>query len=167
MFETLSDMGKSVHNLPTPLQVRALNSLEVLLQCEPSDAVNNELTSITEYWFVGLSGHKLFVQDLSFVHDFCRNPFPEIKIAALNLLRTICIYQWGQRALSETAGFIEYLLDRKAEFNKDVLHEKYNVLKSIIDSSDFDTGTIQQIKQYVKDGVFYVSGVMEVAVEGS
>lgn len=167
MYETLSDIGKSVHNLPTPLQVRALNSLEMLVQIDPNDAVNNEIATITEYWFVGVSGHKLFVQDLTFVQDFCRNPFPEIKIAALSLLRALCTYRWGQRALSETAGFIEYLLDRKAEFNKDVLHEKYNVMKTLVDSSDFDINTIQQVKQYVKDGVFYIQGVMEVAVEGS
>lgn len=167
MFETLNDVGKSIHNLPTVLQVRALNSIEALLQCDPNDASNNEVSTITEYWFVALSGHKLFARDLAFVQEFSRNPFPEIKLAALRLLAVICYYRWGQRALSETAGFIEYLLDRKAEFDKDILHEKYNVLKAVVDSSDFDINTIQQIKQYVKDGVFYIQGIMEVAVEGS
>lgn len=162
VHETLNDIGKSIHNLPTPLKVRAINCLETLFQCDASDAMNNQICSITEQWFKSLTGNNQLV----FVQEFSRNPFPEIKLAALGLLRSICSYPWGQRALSNTAGFIEYLLDRNSEFDKDILHEKYNLLKAIEHSREFDENTIKQIKQYVKDGVFYVQGVMEVAVEG-
>lgn len=160
--ETLNDIGKSIHNLPIPLQTRALNCLETLFQSS-DDVPNNIIDMITEIWFFRLTG----TNQLTFVQDFCRNPFPEIKIAALGLLRAICCYRWGQRALSETAGFIEYLLDRNVEFDKDAIHEKYNVIKTLADSSVFDAGTILQIRQYIKDGAFYVQGVMEVAVEGT
>lgn len=163
MHETLNEIGKSIHNLPTPLKVRALNCLETLFQCDESDAANNQISSITEQWFTSLTENN----QLTFVQGFCQNPFPEIKIAALGLLRSICNYSWGQRALSNTAGFIEFLLDRNAEFDKDILHEKYNILKTIVDSREFDDVTSQQIRKYVKDGVFYVQGVMEVAIEGS
>lgn len=163
MHETLNDIGKSIHNLPTPLKVRALNCLETLFQCDKSDASNNQIGSITEKWFTSLTGSN----QLTFVQDFCRNPFPEIKIAALALLRSIANYTWGQRALSQTAGLIEYLLDRNSEFDKDILYEKFNILKSIENSHEFDGNTLQQIKKYVNDGVFYVQGVMEVAIEGS
>lgn len=152
-----------MHNFTTPLQTRALNCLETLFQCEPSQLMNNQINSITEYWFGCLTG----TNQLTFVQDFCRNPFPEIKIAALALLRSICGYRWGQNALSETAGFIEYLLDRNTEFDHDALHEKFNVIKALGDSSVFDANTILQIRQYIKDGAFYVQGVMEVAVENS
>lgn len=160
--ETLNDIGKSIHNLPIPLQTRALNCLEILFQTS-DDAPNNLIAMITEIWFFRLTG----TNQLTFVQDFCRNPFPEIKIAALGLLRSICCYQWGQRALCETAGFIEYLLDRNIEFDKDAIHEKYNVIKTLADASVFDASTILQIRQYLKDGAFFVQGVMEVAVEGT
>lgn len=158
----MNDIGKSIHNLPIPLQTRALNCLETLFQSS-DDVPNNIIDMITEIWFFRLTG----TNQLTFVQDFCRNPFPEIKIAALGLLRAICCYRWGQRALSETAGFIEYLLDRNVEFDKDAIHEKYNVIKTLADSSVFDAGTILQIRQYIKDGAFYVQGVMEVAVEST
>lgn len=154
---------QSIHNLPTPLKVRALNSLETLFHCDPSNSSNNQISSIAEQWFTSLTGNN----QLTFVQDFCRNPFPEIKTAALALLRSICIYSWGQRALSNTAGFIEYLLDRNSEFDKDVLHEKYSIIKTIGNSREFDENTSRQIQQYIKDGVFYVQGQMEVAIEGS
>lgn len=161
--ETLNDMGKSIHNLPIPLQVRALNCLETLFRPEIDRPSNNEIYSITEFWFSSLTG----TNQLTFVQDFCRNPFPELKIAALMLLRSISTYGWGQRALNETAGFIEYLLDRSVEFDKDAVHEKYNVIKVLGDSSEFNATTILQIKQYIKDGAFYVQGVMEIAVASS
>lgn len=163
MHETLNDIGKSIHNLPTPLKVRALNCLETLFKCDASDATNNQINSITEQWFTSLMGNN----QLTFVQEFSQNPFPEIKIAALGLLRSICNYSWGQRALANTAGFIEFLLDRNAEFDKEILHEKYNILKAIANSREFDGSTAEQIRKYVKDGVFYVQGVLEVAIEGS
>lgn len=163
LHETLNDIGKSIHNLPTALKVRALNCLEALFQCDPTDSSNNQINSITEQWFQSLTGSN----QLSFVQEFCRNPFPEIKIAALGLLRAICGYTWGHRALSNAAGFIEYLLDRKSEFDKEILHEKYNILNLVANSGEFDENTARQINQYVKDGAFYVQGVMEVVVEGS
>lgn len=160
--ETLGDIGKSIHNLPIPLQTRALNCIETLFQSS-DDVPNNIIDMITEIWFCRLTG----TNQLNFVQDFCRNPFSEIKIASLCLLRSICCYQWGQRALSETAGFIEHLLDRNNEFDKDAIHEKYNVIKTLANASVFDAGTILQIRQYIKDGAFYVQGVMEVAVEST
>lgn len=163
MNETLNDIGKSIHNLPIQLQSRALNCLETIFQSDPNDLDNNQICSITESWFTSLTG----TNQLTFLQDFCRNPFPEIKIAALALLRSICSYRWGQRALSETAGFIEYLLDRNTEFDKDAIHEKYNVIKALGESSEFDANTILQIRQYIKDGAFFVRGITEVAVEGT
>lgn len=163
MHEVLNDIGKSIYNLPTALKVRALNALETLFHSDAADSSNNQISSITEQWFKSLTGNN----QLTFVQEFCRNPFPEIKTAALALLHSICLYSWGQRALSATAGFIEYLLDRNSEFDKDVLHAKYNIIKTIASSREFDENTTRQIHQYVKDGAFYVQGQMEVAIEGS
>lgn len=163
MHETLNDIGKSIYNLPTPLKIRALNCLKTLFHCDANDATNNQITSITEQWFTSLTGNNQLV----FVQEFCRNPFPEIKSASLGLLRSICNYSWGQRALSNTAGFIEFLLDRNSEFNKDILYEKFNILKAIVNSREFDESTRQQIRKYVDEGVFYVQGMMDVAVEGN
>lgn len=160
--QTLNDIGKSIHNLPVPLQTRALSCLETLFQYDAIQPINNQISSITESWFHDLTG----TNQLTFVQDFCRNPFPEIKITALCLLRSICVYKWGQQALNETAGFIEYLLDRSTEFDKDCVHEKYNVLKTLADSVIFDASTILQIRRYVREGPFFVQGIMEVAVEG-
>lgn len=163
LSETFEGIGRSIPNLPTPLKIHALNSLEIVFQSNASDAQNNQIASITERWFSGLNPSN----DLEFIHNFCRNPFPEIKLAALKFLRAVVAYQWGQIALTRTAGLIEYLLDRKAEFDKDVLHEKYDVVKDLSTSTVFDATIREQIRQYVSVGAFYVQGIMDVAVEGN
>lgn len=161
--DTFDGIGKTIHNLPTPLKIRALHSLNTVFQCEPSNYQNNQVGSITEQWFVSLNG----AENLAFIHGFCQNPFPEIKLAALALLRSICKYPWGQISLIRTAGLIEYLLDRKVEFDKDIMHEKYVLLKDLSSSIVFDTNISEQINQYIADGAFYVQGVTEVAIDGS
>lgn len=40
MCQTLNEIGKTIHNLPTRLQIRALNCLEILFR---SDAQNNRV----------------------------------------------------------------------------------------------------------------------------
>lgn len=163
LLKTFEEIGRTIPNLPTPMKIHALNSLEIVFQCEANDAQNNQLASITERWFSGLSPSG----DLEFIHNFCKNPFPDIKLAALTLLRSVNRYQWGQMALTRTAGLIEYLLDRKAEFDKDVLHAKFEVLKDLSASTVFDATLAEQIRQYLSAGAFYVQGIMEVAVEGN
>lgn len=103
---------------------------------------------------------------MAFVLDFCRNPFPDIKIAALTLLKVLVAPTWGQKALEETAGFIEFLMDRNIEFNKDAIHEKYRIIEILAQATAvFDPVAIGQLKKYVQQGAFYVEGVMDVVAE--
>lgn len=104
---------------------------------------------------------------MAFILDFCRNPFPDIKLAALTLLKVIVTSLWGQKALAETAGFIEFLMDRNIEFNKDAMHEKYRIIEILSQSTTvFDSVALSHLKKYVQQGAFYVEGVMEVVAEG-
>ncbi|XP_037038603.1 26S proteasome non-ATPase regulatory subunit 5 [Bradysia coprophila] len=158
--KTLNEIGKSIHNLPTRLQIRALNCLEILLQC---DSQNNRVNSITCKWFSSLTGP----DGMAFLLNFCRNPFPDIKLAALTLLKVVVTPTWGQKALQATAGFVEFLMDRNIEFNKDAVHEKYRIIEMLSRSATvFDPVTLGQLKKYVQQGAFYVEGVMDVVTEG-
>lgn len=102
-----------------------------------------------------------------FLLNFCRNPFPDIKVAALTLLKVLVTPNWGQKALQSTAGFVEFLMDRNIEFNKDAVHEKYRIIEILSESANvFDSVTLGQLKKYVQQGAFYVEGVMDVVTEG-
>lgn len=104
---------------------------------------------------------------MAFLLNFCRNPFPDIKIAALTLLKVVVASFWGQKALAETAGFIEFLMDRNIEFNKDAIHEKFKIVEILSQSNAvFDPASLSQLKKYVQQGAFYVEGVLDVVAEG-
>lgn len=80
----------------------------------------------------------------------------------------MCAHTWGVEAMARTAGFVEYLLDRHVDFDKDVKQEKFTLIKRLAASGATFGGTLgAQLEQYVAQGAFYVSGEMEVAVEGS
>lgn len=104
---------------------------------------------------------------MQFLLDFCRNPFPDIKISALNLTGSLCLYTWGIEVFKNTAGFLEYLLDRKTEFDKEAKYAKYSVVKLLAESSAFDLQTSIQMRTYVNEGPYYVQSLMDVAVEGN
>lgn len=99
--------------------------------------------------------------------DFVRNPFPDMKRAALALLKAIITHRWGQVFLLNTGGFIEYLLARKKEADKDVILDKYEIIQQLASSTVFDAQTISDLKKYVAEGAFYLQGVTEVVFEGA
>lgn len=102
-----------------------------------------------------------------FLLNFCRNPFPDIKTAALTLLKVLVTPHWGRKALAETAGFVEFLMDRNVEFDKDAIHEKYKIIVMLSESTNvFDAATLGQLKKYAQQGAFYVEGVVDVVTEG-
>lgn len=83
------------------------------------------------------------------------------------LLKVLVIPVWGQKALEQTAGFIEFLMDRNIEFNKDAIHEKYKIIEILSEANTvFDPVSLSQLKKYVQQGAFYVEGVMDVVAEG-
>ena len=99
--------------------------------------------------------------------DYIKNPFPDMKRAALGLLKAIVGHRWGQTYLLNTGGFVEYLLDRKQEADKDVVLDKYEVILVLAASTVFDEQTASELKRYVAEGPFYVHGITEVAIEGA
>lgn len=121
-------------------------------------------SGILQIWFGHLNGNS---NNMQFLMDFCRNPFPDIKISTLNLIGSICLYNWGIEALKNTAGFLEYLLDRKIEFDKEAKYAKYCVIKLLAESCAFDAETNNQLRTYVNEGPYYVQSIMDVAVEGN
>lgn len=99
--------------------------------------------------------------------DYIRNPFPDMRRSALALLRAIVSYRWGQTFMLNTGGFVEYMLDRKQEVDKDVILDKYEIIQQLAMSTVFDQQTQAEFKRYVAEGAFFVQGITEVAIEGA
>ncbi|XP_075156340.1 26S proteasome non-ATPase regulatory subunit 5 [Haematobia irritans] len=160
--ESLEDYSSYLRNLPTDLKNRAFSSLEAIFSFDPR--VSADVSSILKKWFGYLNSDQ---NNMQFLMDFCRNPFPDIKISTLNLIGSICLYSWGIDALKNTAGFLEFLLDRKVEFDKEAKYAKYCVIKLLAESCAFDAETNNQLRHYVNEGAYFVQSIMDVAVEGN
>lgn len=158
----LKQLGENIATFTTEMKIRSLNCLEQLIASD-TEIPNNQISCLTENWYKKLSSN---ADHLTFVMSFCKNSFPDIKMAGLQLLKAIVGYKWGQEYLSRTGGFIEYLLDRKVEFDKNVIHSKYEIVKLMSVSRCFDNDITNQLLKYVKEGTFYIQSVIEVAVEG-
>ena len=104
--------------------------------------------------------------DFNMLLEFCKNPIPDIKVSCLSFIKTLCQYRWAIESIQKTAGFVEYLLDRRIEFDKDARFIKYKINEILSNSSIFDGRTIVLLKKFVNEGPYYVEGIVDVAVEG-
>lgn len=179
--EIFACLGGYLKILPTDLKNRCFSALEVIFQQDEKS--NNQIryvmsglqkrksnfhinlffSEIAEKWFFFLEESR----NLEFLFAFIKNPFPEIKIASLSLIKVLCLYPWGVVALKDTAGMIEYLLDRRVEFNKEAKQVKHEIISILSETSVFDAHTILLLKKYVNEGPHYVEGILDVAVDGS
>ncbi|XP_053685156.1 26S proteasome non-ATPase regulatory subunit 5 [Sabethes cyaneus] len=160
--KSLKHFHTNIRNLPNELKLRLLSCLQLLFTIDTSVA-DNQITTITQTWYDYLTEE----ENLNLVMDYIRNPFPDMRRSALALLKAIVSHRWGQTYMLNTGGFLEYMLDRKQENDKDVILDKYEIIQLLATSTVFDQQTQAELKQYVAEGAFFVRGVTEVAIEGA
>eukprot|EP00096_Caligus_rogercresseyi_P012095 TRINITY_DN4974_c0_g1_i1.p1 TRINITY_DN4974_c0_g1~~TRINITY_DN4974_c0_g1_i1.p1 ORF type:complete len:517 (-),score=106.25 TRINITY_DN4974_c0_g1_i1:447-1796(-) len=100
-------------------------------------------------------------------------PFEDEAAGGYRLLGIISQYAWGIKAISEHSGFIEFILNRDNGRSKYAKQMKHRVIGNILthggDSSvlvqDFGTPIVIKMKEYVRDGPYYVQSEANVAYE--
>lgn len=160
--KALKHFSAVIQNLPNDLKMRLLRCLQSLFSID-SAAADNQITTIVQTWYDYMTEE----ENLNLVMDYIKNPFPDMKRAALALLKTIVSHRWGQVYMLNTGGFVEYLLDRKQGGDKDVILDKFEIIRQLASSTVFDEQTLSELKKYVSEGAFYVRGITEVAIEGA
>ncbi|XP_055385124.1 26S proteasome non-ATPase regulatory subunit 5 [Condylostylus longicornis] len=160
MKETMEEYLFLLRNLPTDVKCRVFSSLQMVFTHE--DPPNNRIDLITNKWCSSLVNSE---HDLSALMEYCKNPFPDIKISCLTFIRTLCSYRWGVDAVKNTASLLEFLLDRSVEFDKNVKFIKFEVISVLAETDLFDTSTLLQLKKYVAEGPYFIEPVMEIAVD--
>ncbi|KAI1286325.1 26S proteasome non-ATPase regulatory subunit 5 [Halotydeus destructor] len=153
------------------LKLRCLVSLSSILDTSECFEVNGEmekLAAVTEAWYSEIDGNSS--ETTKKLLGICRLPFPELRLAALDVIRVLCSHLWGQRELNAVTGFLDYILDRKTETELSGKHAKFVVVKELTGSpftaSVFNTQTRLRLRQFIKEGLLHVDGEPAVAVEG-
>ncbi|XP_053947800.1 26S proteasome non-ATPase regulatory subunit 5 [Anastrepha ludens] len=159
--ETFEEIASYLRNLSTDLKNRAFNTLEIIFTTESVSQA--DIDELLRKWFVYLADG----ENMQFLMDFCRNPFPDIKVACLSFIKSVCRHRWGVVALKDTAGFVEYLLDRKIEFDKEAKYKKFELISLLADSDVFDVQTNIQLRTYANEGPYFIQSIMDIATEGN
>lgn len=166
MKMVLMEMAMFLTTLPTEEQIRILNCVELLLRFEAEGdeaemGPDNRISTITEKWYKYLDRGP----GLKTVLSYCRNPFADIKLAGFGVLKSVVEYTWGRAAIANTAGFLEYVLDRGADVNTEAFQAKFDVLQCLNKHNEsFSEAQKTDIRDYVARGPFYKKGITEVAV---
>lgn len=104
------------------------------------------------------------------VFKITQNPFKDVKLPVFLLLKEMAHHRWGVEVFRNQPGFIEYILNRQIEVDADLKQLKFDLILAIATngaSKDvLDSVTIIRLKEYVKDGPFYLQGQHQVAFEG-
>ncbi|OQV12798.1 putative 26S proteasome non-ATPase regulatory subunit 5 [Hypsibius exemplaris] len=171
MTPILEFMGKRLSGTITqdPMDDACLRCFALLvrrvqpLTTPESDA---ELQSINQAWFT-TAGRGLFTA----LFQKVRNPFKDVKIPVMAVFRSLAEQRWGLEVFRAEPGFLEYLMNRKSETDKEIKELKFDVVKAVTESAALaevlDSVTIVRLREFVQDGPFYVPGEYQVASEGA
>ncbi|XP_064547299.1 26S proteasome non-ATPase regulatory subunit 5 [Drosophila montana] len=159
MQQTLRKYADYTKSLSPPLKIRLLNSLDIIFTQETP--ASSELSTILKNWYECFASG----QQLNHIMELLHTPFPDLQLAALGLLKTLCQYQWGIKAVQGTAGAIEFLLSRQPDLHKDVKYLKWKIMEQLSVSSEFTATETVRFTAYVNEGPYHVQSNVNIATE--
>ncbi|XP_041095640.1 26S proteasome non-ATPase regulatory subunit 5-like [Polyodon spathula] len=159
----LKRMSQLARNATTELRVRCLEAIALLLTL-PVEQQTEDLLAMTESWFSSFSN-----QPLELFKNISCQPFPELHCSALKVFSAIASQAWGQKMMIDTPGFVEYILDRSAQPDKESKDAKYEIVNTLVNSKStagiFGNQQYLRLRTYLREGPYYVKAVSSVAVE--
>lgn len=143
-------------------KVRVLSAFGDLMRY--TESPNSE--ELSEYFFNTFGASDLMKKLISLI----KLPFSDLSSAAYNFLIRMSRNNWSLKKFAACPGFIELLLDRTSAREKSSKELKYDLIRVITDhpaaGQFISDHLLQRMKQYVKEGAFYVESQPEVAFEG-
>ena len=146
------------------VRIKALHCVAELLHV-PSDALSDEtLVSIVERWFQQLDAKN----SIGLLLSITKQPFAELRLGSLDIFWKLSPQPWAQKLMSQQPGFLEFLLDRRSEPDKQCLERKFDIVKRLSESateSFWSAHALAQMREHVREGPWFVRGQSSVAFE--
>ena len=162
--QVLNQLGQILaSSAPSVVRCRVLQAVSSMVSCV-EDSNGQESTS--KQWFTYIHP-QLFKLLLS----VARQPFADLRLSGLMVLIEMAAWEWGQREMQSSPGFLEYLLDRSSEPDKEGKERKFEIVHRIV-SSDCGEAVwgnvdMMKLKKYDREGPFFYTGDTTVALEGA
>ncbi|KAH8415308.1 hypothetical protein KR222_002739, partial [Zaprionus bogoriensis] len=159
MEQLLRRYADYMKSLSPPLKIRLLNSLDVIYTLETPPS--SELSNILKQWY------ECYADGLQINHivEQLNRPFPDLQLAALGLLKTLCRFPWTMQAVQRTAGAIEFLLSRQPDLHNDVKYLKWQIMEVLAVSGEFTPSETVRFTAYVNEGPYHLQSDVNVATE--
>ncbi|KAI2802895.1 26S proteasome non-ATPase regulatory subunit 5 [Blomia tropicalis] len=140
----------------------ALNGIMEVKGADPGDQANK----LTETWYRYLDAVGCGISKFM---KIAQEPFPDLRLQALNFIRILANSVWGQQILANEPGFLEYILDRQTETNREGVDVKYEIIRDLVMSPfirlSFTPESILRMRAYFNAGP--IDSEMNVAFENA
>lgn len=118
---------------------------------------------LTETWFNHINNMEQMMVSVM------KTPFLDLRLAVYQLMLVVSGQGWGRRVVLGQPGLCEYLLDRSNERDAGARHERWRLMKSLVESRmtkemlgpELDT----LIREFVNLGPHHVQVESQVAYE--
>ncbi len=159
--QCLRRLGDFIVNGTVEVRIRTLAAVSQILLC--TEQVDCE-ESVSRKWF-SILGPRVF----STLVSVAKQPFTELHRAVLKVFLAMVGSKWGQKEMSSYGGFLEYLLDRRTESEKEGRELKYEIVRVMATSSYaesvWESADLLKLKKYEKEGPFHFQADTAVATE--
>ncbi|KAF6204556.1 hypothetical protein GE061_018716 [Apolygus lucorum] len=146
MSACMKRVFSSITQVPADWRVRGLNALSNIIHVEPSDT-KSDFAAVAQAWF-----EEMGPQAFEAISDMARQPFPDIKVGALDVLTQLASMKWGQTKIASNQALIDYLLGSSEEPNSDARASKLRLLKVIAESETSPNVFGEEVFNKLKSG---------------
>ncbi|KAJ7372230.1 26S proteasome non-ATPase regulatory subunit 5 [Desmophyllum pertusum] len=162
--ETMKILCTDINSSEADVKGRTLEALALIFHSP--DVPSEDLSSLTGSLFSAMASNPLQI-----LIEVSKQPFQDVHCAALKVFRSLAKYRWAQEDMTTCPGFLEYLLDRKTETDKAGKELKYGLIAELVRSpfskEVFDKPFHLRLREYEREGPFYVQAQAAVAFEGA
>jgi 26S proteasome non-ATPase regulatory subunit 5 len=147
----------------------SLGCLADLFHISTSDSATPTASSLTEQIY-RLCNRVFSI--LPIVIQIAKQPFVDLRLAAYRYLLVLTRSPWALHAMNAEPGFLEFLLNRSTEKDREGKEAKFAIIQSICQNGEeakLALGNVNYLKlrRYINEGVFYVEPEANVAFDGS
>jgi 26S proteasome non-ATPase regulatory subunit 5 len=104
--------------------------------------------------------------------QIAKQPFVDLRLVAYRCLLELTRSPWALSAMNNEPGFIEFLLNRSTEKDKEGKESKFAIIHSICQNGEeakLAIGNVNYLKlrRYINEGAFFIEPEANVAFDGS
>ncbi|UJR34074.1 hypothetical protein I4U23_021484 [Adineta vaga] len=158
-----------IRSAQSDFRLRSLACLADLFYISSNDRTSTNISNLTEQIY-RLCNRVFSI--LPILIQIAKQPFVDLRLAAYRCLLELTRSSWALNAMNNEPGFIEFLLNRSTEKDKEGKETKYAIIHSMCENSEeaklaFGNVNFLKLRRYLNEGAFYVEPEANVAFDGS